>query len=355
MHAVQATAFGNVKDVLTVEAGVPRPVAENLKAGQLLVRVLACSLSPSDWRTLSGDARLLKKPKNFPFIPGGDICGVVEAIGPDEFRFKVGDVVVSTWSVFGEGGLAEYCVIETSLTTHKPASLSAVEASAMANSPIHALQAIESAKITPGDRVLVLGGGGGMGTSLVQLAKTRGASFVATTCTDSALMASLGVDRNVDYMREQWDQVPEFLAKPFDVIIDCAEGLSAWKRACSSGVIKRGVHGGRFVAVVLTTWEITITQILHVFTFFVPVVCRLLGSAFTPLFRPRYKIHLGGPEKPEDLDAVFAEVQKGSLRPVVDVRSPHPFTTQGVRDAFNLLVQRKGHGKIVIQVAKSEK
>ena len=74
----------------------------------LLLRVQACSLSPGDWRTLSGETKLIRKPKDgFPYIPGGDICGIVEEVGEGaSTEFSVGDQVIATWSMMAVGGLA---------------------------------------------------------------------------------------------------------------------------------------------------------------------------------------------------------------------------------------------------------
>jgi threonine dehydrogenase-like Zn-dependent dehydrogenase len=114
---------------------------------QNLTRVCA-QLTCWSWRDLSfccllaaGDGSLIKKPKAFPYIPGGDICGTVEAIGPDVTDFQPGDAVVATWSVFGEGGLAEYAIVNSKLTVKKPDAITQIEGAALANSAGHAVQA----------------------------------------------------------------------------------------------------------------------------------------------------------------------------------------------------------------------
>jgi NADPH:quinone reductase-like Zn-dependent oxidoreductase len=108
MRAAIASSFGKPDDVIQVIADRPKPV---LVPGskKLLIRVHACSLSPGDVRMLLGEADFVKKPKGgFPYVPGGDVCGIVEEMDTElqNARFKVGDEVIGTWETFGEGGLA---------------------------------------------------------------------------------------------------------------------------------------------------------------------------------------------------------------------------------------------------------
>lgn len=97
-------------------------------------------------------------------------------------RFAVGDCIVGTWAGTPLGGMAEYALLDVELTAPKPAGLSPAEAAALPNSSLHALDALREAEVRPGERVLVLGGGGGVGTALLQLLKNEAnAGFVATT------------------------------------------------------------------------------------------------------------------------------------------------------------------------------
>ena len=295
---------------------------------------------------LSGDTALVKYPsKGFPYVPGLDVCGqVVEAVPP----FAVGDWVVATWGdAFGAGGAAEYSVVDPALTVPKPEGLDCVGAAALANSAGHALMALRAAKVQPGDRVLVLGGSGGVGTAMVQLARTAefGASYVAATSTDVGLLASLGVDRPIDYSQEDWSRLDEFVARPFDVIIDCAEGVAAWRRVRDgSGVLRAG---GRFVAVVLNEWHIQMTRWWHLPAFLLPPLGRMLRSR---LGRTRYAMYVG------TLDgSVLAELLRlaegGQLRPVVDPEGPYPLSTDGAVAAFERLASRRAKGKVVVAIS----
>ena len=212
MAAIIATSFGSAQDVLKRVDDQPKPQLKDAKAKgakHLLVRVQACSLSPGDYRMLSGDGKLIKKPKGgFPYVPGGDVCGVVEAIGSSVSDFAVGDTVVGTWAVFGQGGLAAHTLVDSALAVHKSKALSSLQAAAAANSAGQALQALKASTVVSGDRVLVLGGSGGVGTCLTQMLKHAGASFVAATTTKGKVLDGLGVDRYIDYTRENWYAQP---------------------------------------------------------------------------------------------------------------------------------------------------
>ena len=109
---------------------------------------------------------------------------------------------------------------------------------------------------------------------------------------------------------------------------------------------------------VLTEWDIYITKWYHIFTFFAPVLGRMLKNKLGRTFSggrsaPTYMMHLGGPESSAAIARALDLVSQGKVKPVVDKRSPHPFTTEGVQEAFELLRNRQGHGKIVIHVAES--
>jgi NADPH:quinone reductase-like Zn-dependent oxidoreductase len=350
MKAALASEYGPPDVVLSVHATHPKPQfpkkVKKKQGGYLLVQVQACSLSPGDVRTITGEKQLFTKSRHahgFPYIPGGDICGVVTDVSGPVGDFKVGDSVVVTWDLFGEGGLAEFAVVSSELAVHKPENISPIEGASLANSAAHALKAVEAAGVTTGSRVLVLGGSGGVGSMAVQFAKNAGASFVAATSTDEALLKSLGADTVVAHTTADWSQVAEFRAAPFDAIIDCAEGVRAWQRAAN--VLKRR---GTFVAVVLGKWEIDVSSWFKVFMFIMRPLLRRIWAQLLP-FGPRYKMYVGSVDG--RLNArVMAAVAEGKVRAVVDRGSPLPFTEEGVKEAFRLQGGRKGHGKIVVQI-----
>lgn len=353
MKAVLASGFGSPDDVLTIgSAPKPSPIK-----GKILVKVHACSLTPGDYRGLMGYKKVVATPSAWPYIPGGDVCGVVEE-QPKEYlpnHINVGDCIVATWDVFGVGGLAEYALVDPQRTvTVPPSTLSTIQGAALANSASHALAILKQATIKPTDRVLLLGGSGGIGTILLQLLRQKGVAHLAATSTDTALLKQLGVDRAIQYEKENWWEMQEYQkgkdgSKPFDVIIDCAVGIKSWND-CGS-VLKGCREGGRFVAVVANDWHIdAIDHYYQIFGFLAPTLCRQLFNVVR-YSTPYYRMYLGGVDK-SSMQKVMAMASEKKIDVVVDPASPHPFTEDGVRAAWNKHIARKGHGKIVIQVSE---
>lgn len=178
---------------------------------------------------------------------------VVEAVADGEKYLKVGDTVVSQFDQ-NWGGLAEYAVAKSGqCARNPPPGLSPAEAAALASSGAAAV--VIARHVRRGDRVLVIGGSGGVGTFLVQLARARGASFVAAVSTQTELMQELGADRAIDYREEAVWTSTEFQAEGdrFDVVVDLVE--KGWDRVMSPEgrarpIVKTGWKGGRFVTTV---------------------------------------------------------------------------------------------------------
>jgi len=355
---VMATRFGVAKEVLEMVDDVPVPRVSR-GSGEMLVQVKACSMTPGDVRMLSGEADLVKKPSQFPYIPGLDIAGVVVEIDPaedekpeSERKFRVGDEVVGTWKLFGVGGMAQYALVKMELSALKPQILSFVEAASLCNSAVYSMVGVEGAQVEKGSRVMILGGSGGLGTALVQLARRAGATYIACTSTQVDLMKSLGVDCAIDYTKEAWWKRPEFAQNPFDVVFDCAEGLSAWNNILASGVLKSGKLGGKHYAYVQKEWRIVMHHWYDMIIYMLPLLGRIIMTRIDTS-KPRYvfPIILGEPNG-QRIKRLFDIVQEGGLKAVLDSRSPHPFTEEGVREAFTIHENHRGHGKIVVEIAK---
>lgn len=343
MKAAVASQFGSPDDVISVvDNHAKLPPSDD----RLLIRVHAVSLSPSDYRTLLGQKTIVANP-SFPYIPGGDVSGVVEQI-PDSLKdeYEAGDRVAATWNMYGQGGLAEYMLVDPKYTTKLPSSLSFVEGAALANSAAHALKVVQQAGPVEGQRVLVLGGSGGVGSTVVQLLRNEGASYIAATSTDETLLKTLKVDRVINYKKEQWWEISDFRQNPFDVVIDCAEGRQAWHK-CGS-VVKGKKDGGRWVAVIMQDWHIDGKHFYQMIPFLLPPLGRSLMNVFRRS-TPEYRIYLETIDR-EKMEPVVDMAARKEFKVVVDQRGPFPFTTEGVRDAFNLHIARGGHGKIVIEI-----
>jgi len=304
----------------------------------------------------SGDLSAIRTPDSWPYIPAQDICGEVVDVDPHwagHEVFVVGDIVVATWGgMMAMGGLAEYCLVQADLATHKPAQLTAVEGAALSNSPCHARIAVDEAKLKITDRVLILNGTGGCGSALVQLVRDVGVSLIAATGTDTAFLSSLGVDRPIDYTTENWWELAEFqtAANKFDVIFDLAEGAVGWQR-CGS-VLKTSWEGGRYYAFLLNEWDIVAKSKLFMVTFAAQVAYRTLTAAVMSSVNaaPAYTMKLSSPDAGL-LSRVCELASTGRLKSVLAGGAAYPFTTTGAVEAFDLLKSRRTKGKIVIKVA----
>jgi len=212
MKAVIQSRYGG-PEILELQ-DVERPQVGD---GEVLVRVHAASIHVGDWIMMTGKpyvmraATGLRKPKNR--IPGTDIAGVVEAVGTGVERLAVGDEVVG-WVA---GAFAEYAVAGQDQLVRKPANLTFEQASAVGLSATTALQLLRDHDIQPGQKVLVNGASGGVGTFAVQIAKSLGAIVTGVTSTKNVeLVRSIGADHVIDYTREDFTTGTE----RYDLILD---------------------------------------------------------------------------------------------------------------------------------------
>jgi NADPH:quinone reductase-like Zn-dependent oxidoreductase len=231
MKAVWIPAFGG-PDVLSY--GVtrrPEPREE-----ELLIRVHAAGVNPVDWKLREGKLGPLPMPR----VLGGDISGTVEALGPGVHDFYQGQPVFA-YSTYGSG-YSEFAIAAVSSVAPKPRSISDVDAAATPLAGLTAWQALfDIADLQAGQKVLILGGAGGVGTFAVQMAHRKGATVIATaSASNSVFLRRLGANQVIDYHTTRFEDV----VKQVDVVLDLVGGEShdhAWK------VIKLG---GTFVSTV---------------------------------------------------------------------------------------------------------
>lgn len=245
MRAVVIRKFGG-PEVLEVEQDWPRPVR---RKGEVLVEVLASSVNPVDWKTRRGDApRLLS---TLPKVLGGDLAGTVLEADPGS-RFQPGAAVYSCtegfqlWKKWGT--YAEQAAVAEAHLALKPAAASFEEAAGLPLAALTAWQALDAARIEPGQRLLVHAGAGGVGSLAVQLAKARGAHVTATASTRNLafLRGELGADEAVDYTAQRFEEV----CSPFDAMIDLVGGDYETR---SLRALKK--KGGVFVSVLNSGWQ----------------------------------------------------------------------------------------------------
>ncbi len=211
MKAITYERYGSPDELRLTDAPKPTP-----KDDEVLVKIRAVGLNAADWHLMRADPFLVRiseglfKPKNN--ILGEDIAGAVEAVGPGVTKFKPGDAVFACY----KRGLAEYvCAPEKNLTP-KPANLSFEEAAAVPMAALTALQGLrDHGKIKAGQRVLIHGASGGVGTFAVQIARALGAEVTAVTSTSKAALArALGADHVIDYTRDDFSRS----GKQYDLI-----------------------------------------------------------------------------------------------------------------------------------------
>ncbi|WP_010203894.1 NAD(P)-dependent alcohol dehydrogenase [Salinibacterium sp. PAMC 21357] len=327
MTAVTARAYGNV-DVLAIES-LPTP---DVTPGKLLVRVMASSANALDWRLLSGTPLMvrlimgLRTPKRL--IPGADVAGIVEAVGAGVSGFAVGD------AIFGEsagGAFADYVVIDAAIVALLPAGVDFVAAGATPVAGLTALQALRThAAIKVGDRVLINGAAGGVGTFAIQIARALGAGEITAVCSAENAEQSrrLGATRVIDYRGE------DFIAAggQYDVALDIRGNRTA---AQIRSIL---APGARYVAVSG------------------PMTNRLLGPLPHLL---RMKLGLARADAsfhqftaaatPEDLAYLAALLVSGELVPAID-------RVVGLEDAAGAIAQiASGHGAGKVAVVPGDR
>ncbi len=310
-------------EVLRLEE-VAKPVPAD---DQLLVRVRAASVNPLDWHYLRGTPYLaraemgLRKPSVTRL--GVDFAGTVEAIGRSVTRFKVGD------EVFGgrTGAFAEYLTVrEDRAVARKPASVTFEQAAAVPVAAITALQGLrDEGKLQPGQKVLINGASGGVGTFAVQIARFLGAEVTGVCSTRNVeLVRSLGADRVIDYTREDFTQ-----GDPgYDLILDNVgnRSLLECRRALKPG--------GRYVMVGGPKGR------------WIDPLPRALGALVLSRFVSQDMGMFLARLNQEDLTVLGDLMQAGKLRPVIDRR--HRLSE--VPEAVRYLEEGHARGKVVINL-----
>lgn len=213
MKAVRAHGYGDAGMLSFEDAPLPSP-----GEGEVLVRVHAASVNPADWKLRA-------------IIPGRDVSGVVEAVGPGVTRFAQGDAVFGN----ADGAYAQYAVANEAALARKPLTVDHIHAAAIPLAALTAWQALfEIAGLKEGRRLLIHGAAGGVGSFAVQLAKWKGARVAGTASSRNQLfLMSLGVDQAIDHFGQRFED----LVGPVDVVLDTVGG-DAQRR--SWNVLRKG-------------------------------------------------------------------------------------------------------------------
>jgi NADPH:quinone reductase-like Zn-dependent oxidoreductase len=304
---------------------VPEPI---LRDDEVLVRVRAVAVTRADGETRSANRRsgraisvISRLISGFPtprqHILGKDFSGEVAGVGPAVTRFKVGDEVFGSRG-FRFGGFAEYLAAkETSHIALKPHGTSFVQAAAITDGGIYALTPLRAARIVKGQKVLVYGASGAIGTAGVQLAKHFGAEVTAVCGTKNLdLVKSLGADRVIDYAREDFTKNGE----TYDVVFD-AVGKHSFRR-CERSL----KPGGKY----LPTDKV-----------------ENMVLAMRPRPRDRKRVIFPLNMRPGDVSFLKGLVEAGEFRPVVD--RTYPF--EDVVEAARYVDTEQKVGNVILEIA----
>jgi len=331
MKAVVHTKYGS-PDVLEIR-DVKKPAPND---DQVLVKVRAASLNPLDWHFVEGTpyvARMmmsgLRKPKD-PRL-GVDLAGQVEAVGKNVTQFKPGDEVFGT----GHGAaFAEYvCAGKTKLVM-KPANLTFEQAAAVPVAGLTALQGLrDKGKVQPGQKVLINGASGGVGTFAVQIVKSFGADVTGVCSTRNLdLVRSLGADHVIDYTKEDFTKS----GQRYDLILDNVgtQPLLGFRRVLKPNgtcviIGGGGPNDGRFIGPLARPLKALLLS---------PFISQKMGMMLAEI-------------RQEDLTTMADLMQAGKVKPVIDRTYP----LSQIREAMKYLEAGHARGKVILTVGRENK
>jgi NADPH:quinone reductase-like Zn-dependent oxidoreductase len=323
MKAIITSKYGP-PEILSLE-DVEKPVP---KDDEILIKIHAASLNAFDWHLQTADIFLVRfmgggftKPKNK--IPGADIAGTIETVGANVKLFKPGDEVYGDLGSYNCGGFAEYVCARESLVSRKPSNLSFEEAAAVPMAAITALQGLrDNGHIKPGQKVLINGASGGVGSYAVQIAKVFGAEVTAVCSTGKIDIAtSIGADHVIDYTKVDFTKN----GKLYDLIF-AANGYNPilkYKRSLKPGgryVMAGGKAPQMFEAL-------------------------LLGPLASITGNKKMGV-VSASINTKDLDYIRELIEAGKIKPVIDKRFP----LEKLPEALAYLGEGHAAGKVVITI-----
>ena len=317
LKAIVYTKYGGPEALQIKEIEKPSP-----KDDEVLIKVHAVSINDWDFGLLEGDfinrmINGLLKPKRK--ILGSDIAGRIEAVGKNITKFKTGDEVYGDLSSYW-GGFAEYtCAREKSLAL-KPAAMSFEEAAAIPQAAMLAVQGlIDKGKIHAGQKLLINGAGGGVGTFAVQIAKLYGVDITAVDSTSKLnMLQSIGFDHVIDYTREDFTRNGQC----YDLILDVKTNRSMFnytRALCPNGIYVTvgGSVGLLLQALILSPW--------------ISLICKK-------------QIRIVALKTNKDLLYINELFEAGKIKPVID----GPYKLNDFLEAFKLFSKAAHKGKVVI-------
>jgi NADPH:quinone reductase-like Zn-dependent oxidoreductase len=232
MKAVRMHSYGGPEVLIYGDA--PRPMPG---PGEVLIRVHAAGVNPVDWKVREGYLQQMIH-YSLPLIPGWDVSGQVEALGPGVVTVQEGEEVFSRPDISRDGAYAEYIVARESEVAAKPMSVGHVQAAAIPLAALTAWQSLfDAAKLAAGQRVLIHAAAGGVGSFAVQLARWKGAHVIGTaSAQNQAFVGELGAAETIDYQTTRFEDI----ARDMDVVFDTMGGDTqkrSWKVLKKGGIL----------------------------------------------------------------------------------------------------------------------
>ncbi len=322
MKAIVYHSYGMAEVLRLEDIAKPTP-----KDDQVLIKVRAAALNPLDWRMMKGVPLVFRKMMKIgtPTAQKGvgigrDVAGVIEAIGNNVTQFKVGD------EVFGTCGdaVAEYVCAKEAGMVNKPAAVTFEQAAAIPVAGLTALQSLRKGKLQAGQKVLVNGAAGGVGTFAVQIAKSMGAEVTGVcSATNVEMVSSIGADKVIDYAQEDFTKATDL----YDIVLECVGNKSfAEARSVLSA-------NGKFF-MIGAPHDVSM---LHIMT---TLIKAFAMSAFAKKKAPSFIAKSSQP----DLTLLAELVATGKIAPVIDRRYKLAETAEAVR----YLEAGHARGKVLI-------
>jgi NADPH:quinone reductase-like Zn-dependent oxidoreductase len=326
MKAIEYTEYGSPNVLRLNDVEIPSP-----KDNEVLVKIHAASANPLDWHLMRAEPFLarfengLLKPKNTKL--GADVAGRVEARGKNATQFHIGDAVFGAQYIKDLGAFAEYVCMPENILAQKPENISFKAAAAVPIAAYTALQGLRNkGKIQAGQKVLINGASGGVGTFAVQIAKSVGPEVTGVCSSRNLdLVRSIGADHVIDYTKEDFTRT----GKQYDLIFDAVGN-------CSVADYQRALRPNGICSVAGFT---TLSRLFQV----------ILLGAFVSMTENQ-KIGLMETARPDHNDLLFLKelLESGRVVPVID----RTYTLNQVPEAIAYLEEGRARGKVVISVVE---
>lgn len=335
MKALILKRYGKTDQIAFADIAKPA-----IQPDEMLVQVHAAGLNPIDYMIPKGTFKPILR-FNLPVTMGSDLAGVVVEVGSRVTRFRPGDPVFASTFDLGTGALAEFAVVPENAAAIKPANLDFVQAASIPMVGLTSWQALkERAHLTPGQKVFIPAGSGGIGTFAIQLAKHLGAKVGTTTSTGNvALVQSLGADEAIDYKKQEFEEV----LQDYDVVLGTVRGDGIEK---SLRILK---PGSKVVSLIgppdaafarARDMNFIMTFLFGLMSGKIIRQARKRGAEYSFLFA-----HPDGRQLAEIGDLLVA----GHIHPVID----KVFPFDQAKEALAYLETGRAKGKVVVQLIKS--